>query len=185
MAAKEPDTKGSAFEAPTLIRSTPGRLLSFLRSLPRRSLSVGHLVVAPLLLVVIGLFFQVAHLKQQLEEVLGPRPNLFVMNLEPVDGAATRDAEEFTATTVPAGMENVVFLLVQEDFSPVDDHAVEIRDAVGQVFWQHRGMRSLPEGGFSLEVPLDSLASNLVEIRLYGLDGQDRKLSNPPRARSC
>ncbi len=149
----------------------------------RRSYGPVHLLAAALLVAVVGLSFQITRLTRQVTELTRPRANVFVTDLESVTAAARRDGEELRTTRVPDGMEIVVFLLVEDDVRPFDDHAVEIRDAAGRVFWRHRGLRSPPEGGFSVEVPVDVLPSDEIEIRLYGLAAGEQELVATYRTR--
>lgn len=133
------------------------------------------LLIAALLLAVLSL--QIFRWSQ---EVGFPNPtaNVFVVDLSPIGNAATRDESTRgpARTEVPAGMETVVFLLVQEDVRPFDGHAVELLDEDGHVFWQAGGLVSPPEGGFSVAVPFRTLPSNAIEIRLYGVDEREREL---------
>lgn len=150
-----------------------------------------HLLAAALLLAVVGLSYQVAKLSR------GPAPqarmaetlwaNLFIIDLEPAGSGSTRNPEAgrsgTSETVVPAGMETVVFLLVQDDLRRFADHAVELSGADGKVFWQTGGLVSLPEGGFSLAVPLAAVPSTEIEIRLYGDNGGKRELLSSYRTR--
>ncbi len=134
-----------------------------------------HLLAAGLLFAVIGLSVQLAKLSHPTTVVARPQANVFVVDLEPLGGSAIR-SESAPETEVPTGMETVVFLLVQEDLRPFDDHAVELFGEDGQVFWQAAGLVSPPEGGFSISVPLAVLPSDVIEIRLYGVNQEKREL---------
>ncbi len=149
----------------------------------RRFYEPVHLLAAALLVAVVGLSFQLTRLTRQVAELTGPRANVFVTDLESVTAAARREGDQLRTTRVPDGMEIVVFLLVEDDGRPFDDHAVEIRDAAGRVFWRYRGLRSPPEGGFSVSVPVDVLPSDEIEIRLYGLADGDQELVATYRTR--
>lgn len=148
---------------------------------PRRSYGPIHLLAAALFLAVVGLSVQVARLSSPPAAMGTPVANLFVVDLEPVGVAATRN--DIQGTDVPAGMGTVVFLLVQEDLRPFDDHAVELRGEDGEIFWQAGGLVSPPEGGFSVAVPLADLPSDALEIRLYGVAGGQRELLATYRTR--
>lgn len=141
-----------------------------------------HLLAAGLLFAVIGLSVQLVKLSQPTAVVAGPQVNVLVVDLEPLGGPAIRN-ESSPETEVPAGMETVVFLLVQEDFRTFDDHAVELCAEDGGVLWQTAGLVSPPEGGFSVSVPLAVLPSDVVEIRLYGVNQEGRELLATYRAR--
>jgi hypothetical protein len=151
-----------------------------------RSYGPIHLLAAALLLAVIGLSFQVAKLSRwpastQPVTAETPQANVFVVDLEPVGtagGTRTSQAKRSNTpeTSVPTGVGMVVFLLVQEDLRRFADYAVEFRGADGKVFWQSEGLVSLPEGGFSISVPLAAIPSNEIEIRLYGVDREEREL---------
>lgn len=142
---------------------------------PRRAYGPVHLVAAVLALAVVGLSVQLVRLSRAPVTTETPQANVFVVDLEPAGDVATRGLPA-GKTEVPAGMETVVFLLVQDDLRPFDDHAVELRGADGEVFWQAAGLVSPPEGGFSVAVPLNALPTDDVEIRLFGIDGGDREL---------
>jgi len=162
---------------------------------PVSSFSFGpiHLLAAVLLLAVIGLSFLVAKLSRwapltKAAIVDAPRANVFVVDLEPASTASgTRTAEagrpDTPETAVPGGVGTVVFLLVQNDLRRFEDHAVELRGADGKVFWQTGGLVSLPEGGFSIGVPLAAVPSNEIEILLYGVNGKGRELLSTYRTR--
>ncbi len=147
-----------------------------------------HLLAAVLLFAVVGLSVQVARLSRRPEVFAAPRANVFVADLEPA-GAATRAGDPEVETRVPAGMEAVVFLLVQDDLRPFDDHVVELSsegdegDEGDEVFWRSGGLVRAPEGSFSVAVPLAVLPSDAVVIRLYGAGGEQRELVATYRTR--
>ncbi|MEM7584679.1 MAG: hypothetical protein AAF560_14915 [Acidobacteriota bacterium] len=136
-----------------------------------------HFLAAALLLAVIGLSLQLARLGNGPAE---PRAdvfaNVFVVDLAPAGGATTRDRTAGPqATQVPPGMETVVFLLIQEDLRPFDDHAVELRDPDGEIVWQSTGLVSPPEGGFSVAVPVSVVPEGTFEMHLFGIQGGERE----------
>ncbi len=147
----------------------------------RHSYGAVHLLAAILLLTVVGLLIHVARLSR---EPAQPQANVFVVDLEPAGEAATRDRTAGPqATRVPSGMETIVFLLVQDDLRPFDDHAVELRAAGGEILWQSGGLISPPEGGFSMAVPLSVLPTGEFEMHLYGVNGGERELLATYRTR--
>jgi hypothetical protein len=144
-------------------------------SLRQSSFSLVHLAAAALLIATIGLSLQVTLLTGRLAEVTGLTANVFVTDVEPVDAASTRGGEEVQRIRVPANMEAVVLLLVQNDFRPFDRYSAEVHDGEGRISWKAERLASPPEGGFSIEIPLDAVASNEVKIRLFGNTGQQRE----------
>lgn len=148
----------------------------------RRAWGPVHLLAAALLLAVVGLSVQMARLSRRPPT---PQANVFVVDLEPAgDDAVVRTSDAARETKVPAGMGTVVFLLVRDDVRPFDDHAVELRGADGEIFWQTGGLVRAPEGGFSVAVPVAALPSDDVEIRLYGVGaGGERELLATYRTR--
>ena len=133
-----------------------------------------HLLAAALLLAVVGLSVQVAKFSR---EPMKPRANVFVIDLEPAGDATTRtQTSESQATRVPAGMDTIVFLLVQKDLRPFDDHAIELRGVRGEILWQSAGLVSSPEGGFSVALPRSIVPVGGFEMRLYGVNGSEREL---------
>jgi hypothetical protein len=151
-----------------------------------RSYGLIHLMAAALLIAVVGLSFQVVRLSHRpvssrTVAAETPQANVFVVDLEPVGtagGTRTSQAGRPNApeTSVPTGVGMVVFLLVQEDLRQFSGYAVELRGADGGIFWHSEGLVSLPEGGFSIAVPLAAIPSNEIEIRLYGIDREEREL---------
>ncbi len=140
-------------------------------------------MAAVLLFAVGGLSVQVVRLSRQPAALAAPQANVFVADLEPAGGAGTRAVGPDVETRVSAGMETVVFLLVQEDLRPFDDHAVELHGEGGEVFWQSGGLVRSPEGSFSIAVPLAVLSAGAVEIRLYGAGAGERELLASYRTR--
>jgi hypothetical protein len=161
---------------------------------PSRPYRPSHLLAAALLLAVAGLSIQVARLSRRPAPartspapIETPQANVFVVDLAPAGTSGTRAAErgrpDTPRTAVPGGIGTVVFLLVQDHLRQFADYAVELRGDDGRVFWQTAGLVRLPEGGFSVAVPLTSILSRAVEIRLYGVDGRGRELLSIYRTR--
>ncbi len=151
---------------------------------PRPAYGPVHLLAAILLFAVVGLSIQVVRLSRQLE---APQANVFVADLEPMGGAATRGARDgrpdVGKTVVPPGTATIVFLLVQDDLRPFDDHVVELRDESGEVLWHSGGLVRAPEGSFSIAVPLAVLPSAAAVIHLYGVGAEERELLATYRTR--
>ena len=142
-----------------------------------------RLLAAALAAAVLGFSFWVLQLTRQVERLRGPKANVFVADLLSIDAPDVRGSDGVRATTVPPGMETVVFLLVLDDVHPFKEHEAEVFDADDRLVWNLRGLTRTPEGGFSLEVPMGSLPSELLEIRLFGVSDGARTLLSTYRTR--
>lgn len=156
------------------IRSKIGAKTAPLSPIQRSRFGLVHALAAALLAAVIGLSFQVARLSPP--TLPSPQKNVFLVDLEPVGSAATRDT--VNGLEIPQGMEALTVLLLQDRVTTFADYRVELREEGGEVLWGENGLVSLPEGGFTLSLPLASLPSAIVEIHLFGIqDGKEELLS--------
>jgi len=107
------------------------------------------------------------------QEVPGSAVNVDVVVLNPVE-EGTRAAPEPRET--PPGSEELLLVLnvsMDQDFA---DYEAEIADAHGIRVWSRHGLRPTAEGTFRLSFRRGVLPVGPLRVRLFGMDGESRRL---------
>jgi hypothetical protein len=129
---------------------------------------------------------QVANLGDRLQALASPRLNIPVIELLP-RGLVTRGTASPTVETVPTGVEVVTLLLAAHDLRPVDERALEVRDATENLVWRGSGLRLSEMRDYTVQLPVDQLPPGNLELVVLGRAGSrwidlDRyQLRLPPR----
>lgn len=113
-------------------------------------------------------------LQDQIAELEQPRINVPILDLRP--SSRQRSARGADATTeLPADTAMTLVLNVEE---PVEypDYEIEVTDTTGAAVWSRRGLEASEFGAFHLALSSGSLPAGSYDLRLFGLDGEERDL---------
>ncbi len=91
-------------------------------------------------------------LKQQIDRLAGPQPNVQVVEIFP-DSLALRSARSSQNLVVVEADSAWVVLLLGAENAPAGPAAVEVRNQAGEVVWRGSGLKPGPLGGYTLGVP--------------------------------
>ena len=113
---------------------------------------------------------QVAELRQQVDTLSQPQPNVLVFDLYPAD--ATRSSSSDVATmNVPAGANLITLILNIAAEHEYRDYSVDVLDQSGTRIWQGERLRKTAFGNFTLMVPRLFLPEGRYRIQLRGVGG--------------
>jgi anti-sigma factor RsiW len=113
---------------------------------------------------------QVAELRQQVDTLSQPQPNVLVFDLYPAD--ATRSSSSDVATmNVPAGANLITLILNIAAEHEYRDYSVDVLDQSGTRIWQGERLRKTAFGNFTLMVPRRFLPEGRYRIQLRGVGG--------------
>lgn len=123
-------------------------------------------------------------LKQQIDRLAGPQPNVPVVEIFP-DSLALRSAQASPNQVVVAADAAWVVLLLGSQKAPSGPAVVEARDQAGKVVWRGSGLRPSPLGGYTLAIPSSLLPGGRYVIVVSTQEGQtlDRHTLEVRRAR--
>jgi hypothetical protein len=130
-----------------------------------------QLLAAMLAVASLALGFWVVRLERQRAIEEGPTANVYVAELSPLGASVPRGEQIHRA---PAGMRSVLLLLSVADLRTFDDYRLTVRrdGPEGELAWEKDGLVRGPQGGFSINVPRDSLPAGRYRLILEGVSGE-------------
>ena len=125
---------------------------------------------------------QVAELRQQVEALSEPQPNVLVADLYPP--ALTRgNAGSVTTLDVPAGTSLITVILNTAVDRQYGEYQVDILDTTGTRMWRGEQLQKTPFGNFTLALPRRRLPPGEYRIDLRGVASGEVTLLDQYRVR--
>lgn len=117
---------------------------------------------------------QVGQLRQTVEALSQPIPNVTIADLEP---DVTRGPPR-PAKTIELPSRGALFVLVLNitDARPYRDYALEVLDQNGKTVWAGAGLARSPDNTFTLALPTRLFPEGAYRLRLLGVDSARRDL---------
>jgi hypothetical protein len=112
---------------------------------------------------------QVAELRQQVDTLSQPQPNVFVFDLYPADATRSSSSSDVTTMNVPAGANLITVILNTTAEYEDRDYSVDVLDQSGTRIWQGERLRKTAFGNFTLMVPRRFLPEGRYRIQLRGV----------------
>jgi len=106
----------------------------------------------------------IADLQARLADAQLPTLNIPIIDLLPRD--VSRGASSPTSARVPAGAQEVAFVITPPSDPIERDHELEVVDASGAVVWRGSGLRPNAERTFTVTVPRTLLPAGTCRLRL-------------------
>jgi hypothetical protein len=113
---------------------------------------------------------QVAELRQQVDTLSQPQPNVHVFDLYPAD-ATRSSSSDATTMNVPPGANLITVILNTAAEHEYRDYSVDVLDQSGTRIWQGERLRKTAFGNFTLMVPRRFLPTGRYRIQLRGVGG--------------
>ena len=110
-------------------------------------------------------------LKQQIDRLAGPQPNVPVVEVFP-DSLTLRSTQASPNQVVVAADAAWVVLLLGSQKASSGPAVVEARDQAGRVVWRGSGLRPSPLGGYTLAIPSSLLPGGRYALVLSTQRGQ-------------
>lgn len=125
-------------------------------------------LAAALLIAVAGLSLWSLHLGRQVRALSGPRADVAVVDLVPLD-AVERTPREGEPARLPSWAERLVLILNLAEPAEHSRYQVEIAGPDGRAVWSRPDVRRGEDGTFTLELPRRFLPPGSYHIRVSGL----------------
>lgn len=122
---------------------------------------------------------EIARLRDQVSRIGSasrPELNVPIIDLDPRDGARGSTGQSGKDIRLPKGAASLLLILNITGERSFRDYSLDIKDQVGVLRFEGKGLRRSAENTFTVSVPRTMLPPGQFRIALYGLDGGRRDL---------
>ncbi len=130
-------------------------------------------LAAACLVGLVGVSYTAFSLNRTVRELSFPQLNVEVEDLTLTEVVRSGDAEPITASTAA---DSYVWNLNVKDLTPYSEYLVEILDDAAASVWNGRTRRRTTTGNLTLGLRRGFLPAGSYQVRLWGIDGGERKL---------